>query len=366
MSVLALYAQRVLKRPFILLLAVVMPLLLVQGVVLQYNSATHPSVAVSVADPALRNFVTSELKSANVDYSIVSVADRGSTSDPMLSIDGTVDDAAGNGEALDAAVSYGKVSANNVLLATRLNSIASTLTNLAQHSPTSEQFRVSLTDFGRTAAALGVQTKVIGNEHSTVLVSSFNMIVFVMLLLTMSNILMFVKDKTYTTTQRILIASRSRLGYVAQLVALFALIAVGEFLVMVAGMRWIFQIPLDLSVGRMTALIAAFVLFNVFAIAFGLLLVTRTTSESVARLLVTAVTLPMAMLGGALWPLTIMPQWMQDVAQVLPTTWVTQLNDVLFSGFDLTMWSVVRPLLLLAAAGSAALVCLSRVSSEKL
>lgn len=366
MSVLALYARRVLKRPFILLLAVVMPLLLVQGVVLQYNSATHPSVAVSVTDPALRGFVTSELKSANVDYSIVSRADRGSTSDPMLAIDGTVDDAAGNGKAVGAAVSYGKVSANNVLLATRLNSIASTLTNLAQHNATPAQLRASLTAFGHTDPALQVRTEVIGNEHATVLVSSFNMIVFVMLLLTMSNILMFVKDKTFTTTQRILIASRSRLGYVTQLVALFALIAVGEFLVMVAGMRWIFQIPLDLSAGRMAALVGGFVLFNVFAIAFGLLLVTRTASESVARLLVTAVTLPMAMLGGALWPLTIMPQWMQDIAQVLPTTWVTQLNGVLFSGFSPDLWSVLRPLLLLAAAGSVALVGLSRVSSEKL
>ncbi|MBB2893243.1 ABC transporter permease [Flexivirga oryzae] len=366
MSVLALYARRVLKRPFVLLVAIVMPLVLVQGVVLQYHNGTNPSVAVSVTDPVLRGFVTTELKSADIDYSVVSRADRGSTDDAMLAIDGSLEAAAGDAAALRAKVSYGQVSANNVLLATRLNSIASTLGYLADNSDSAAQLRNSLRTFAHTAPAMRAEASVIGNDNATVLVSSFNMIVFVMLLLTMSNILMFVKDKTFTTTQRILIASSSRLGYVAQLVSLFALLAVGEFLVMVAGMRWIFHVPLGLSTGRLAALVGAFVLFNVFAIAFGLLLVTRTTKESVARLLVTAVTLPMAMLGGALWPLSIMPDWMQAVAQVLPTTWVTQLNGALFSGFTPGAWSVARPLLLLAAAGAVALVTLSRVSTEKL
>lgn len=366
MSVFALYARRLLKRPFVLLIAIVMPLLLVQGVVLQYDSASKLSVAVSVPDAQLRDFVTTELKAADVGYTVVAPADRGSSDAALIAIDGTVDQIAGNPQALTAKVTYGKVSANNLLLASRLNSIAGSLAYLARTSASPAALLKAMTSFRSTAPPVRTTTTVIGNPNSTVLVSSFNMIAFVMLLLTMSNILMFVKDKTFTTTQRILIASSSRIGYFAQLVALFAAIAVVEFGVMLGGMSLIFHVPLGLSVGRAAVLVTAFVLFNVFAITLGLLLVTRTTKESVARLLVTAVTLPMAMLGGALWPLSIMPGWMQNAAQVLPTTWVTQLNGVLFSGFSASTWSIVRPLALLAAVSALGLVVLSRVSSERI
>ena len=159
------------------------------------------------------------------------------------------------------------------------------------------------------------KTSVVGNANSTVLVSSFNMIVFVMLLLTMSNLVMFIKDKTHMTTQRILLAARSKLDYYVQLVALFATLAVFEFGVMLAAMTWIFHVPLGLSPLRIGLLVSAFALFNVFAIGLGLLLVSRTTQESVGRLMITAVTLPMAMLGGALWPLSIMPGWMQTASR---------------------------------------------------
>ncbi len=366
MSIFLLYARRLLKRPFVLLVALVMPIVLVQGVILQYRGATSLSVAVSVPDAALRGFVVGELDQQGVGHTIVDPDARASAPGVLVTIDGTLEKIAGDPKALDATVTYGRTNANNVLLATRMNSVVSTLAHLAQNSPTPTELTAAMKAYDAASPGLTTTTHVIGNTNSTVLVSSFNMIVFVMLLLTMSNILVFIKDKTSTTSQRIVISARSKLSYFAQLVGLFAAIAVAEFAVMLAAMTWLFHVPLGLPLDRVAVLVVAFVLFNIFAIALGLLLVNRTTMESVGRLLVTAVTLPMAMLGGALWPLTIMPTWMQNAAQVLPTTWVTQLNGTVFSGFTASPWSVARPLVLLVAACALLLGMLSRLPAERI
>lgn len=366
MSVFLLYGRRLLKRPMALLIAVVMPIVLVQGVVLQYKSATGLQVAISVPDSTLRGFVTAELRQADLAYTEVAVADRAATGGVLLAIDGSASAVAGHPERLAAKVSYARVNANNVLLATRMNGIASTLAYLARNAPTEAALGQAITAYGQEKPPVATTRRVIGNTNATVLVSSFNMIVFVMLLLTMSNLVMFIKDKSHMTTQRILVAARSKLSYYVQLVSLFASLAVFEFAVMLAAMTWLFHVPLGLSPVRMGLLVAAFALFNVFAITLGMLLVSRTTQESVGRLLITAVTLPMAMLGGALWPLSIMPGWMQHLAQILPTTWVTSLNASLFSGFALSVGDLARPLGLLAGLAGLMFVVLSRINAEKI
>ncbi|MFN8099721.1 MAG: ABC transporter permease [Dermatophilaceae bacterium] len=365
MSVFLLYGRRLLKRPAALLIAVVMPIVLVQGVVLQYRSATQLQVSVSVPDPTLRGFVTNELDRAGLDYAAVAPSDRSATGGVLLAVDGTAAQVAGHPDKLRAAVTYGRVNANNVLIATRMNGIASTLAYLSANAASEEDLAREIAAYDSAKAPLETKTSVVGNANSTVLVSSFNMIVFVMLLLTMSNLVMFIKDKTHMTTQRILLAARSKLDYYVQLVALFATLAVFEFGVMLAAMTWIFHVPLGLSPLRIGLLVSAFALFNVFAIGLGLLLVSRTTQESVGRLMITAVTLPMAMLGGALWPLSIMPGWMQRVAQILPTTWVTSLNASLFSGFNLGVWDLARPIGLLIGLACVMFLVLSRINAEK-
>jgi ABC-type multidrug transport system permease subunit len=366
MGVFLLYARRVLRRPFTLLIAVVMPLLMVQGVILQYENATAFSVGLSIPDPALHQFVVSELDRASVAHTDIPVSGRSGVAGVLVAIDGTTSQIAASPGTMKAAVSYTPRNATNVLLATRMNGIVSTVAYLARNASAATTLDAAMTRFEAAQAPISSATTVIGNTNNTVLVASFNMIVFVVLLLTMSTILMFLRDKGSTTTQRILVAARGKMSYYLQLVLLFAIIAVAEFAIMLAAMVWLFDVPLGLSWDRVLILVLAFTLFNVFAITLGLLLVSRTTQESTGRLLVTTVTLPMAMLGGALWPLAIMPSWMQTMAMVLPTTWLTELNGVLFSGFTPSTWSMVRPLLLLTGVVAALFAALSRVPSEEM
>lgn len=366
MGVFLLYARRVLRRPFTLLIAVVMPLVMVQGVILQYNAATAFSVGLSIPDTTMHQFVVNELDKASVGHTDVPVSARSGATGVLVVIDGTTSQIAANPNTMQASVSDNPTNANNVLLATRMNGIVSTIAYLARNSSSAHKLDTAMASFQAAQAPISSATTVIGNTNNTILVASFNMIVFVVLLLTMSTILMFLRDKESTTTQRILVAARSKMSYYLQLVLLFAVIAVAEFFIMLAAMVWLFHVSLGLGWDRILILVLAFTLFNVFAITLGLLLVSRTTQESTGRLLVTTVTLPMAMLGGALWPLSIMPSWMQTVAAVLPTTWLTELNGVLFSGFTLSTWSMVRPLLLLTGVVAVLFVALSRVPSEKM
>ena len=306
MAVFLLYARRMLRRPFVLLVAIIMPLVMVEAIVLQYNAATSFSVGVSVTDPALHEFVVSELDKAGVGHSEVAVNARSKATGVLMAIDSTTTQIAGHPDQVRASVSYHTTNANNVLLAARMNGIVSTISYLARNSADPAVLTTALRTFKTEQSPIRSRTTVTGNSNNTVLVASFNMIVFIVLLLTMSTILMFLRDKTTATSQRILVATRSRLTYYAQLVTLFAIIGVLEFFVMVAAMVWLYRVPLGLSLGRTMVLALGFLLFNVFAIALGLLLVSRTAKESSGRLLVTSVTLPMAMLGGALWPLSIM------------------------------------------------------------
>jgi ABC-type multidrug transport system permease subunit len=359
------YSRRVLKRPMTLLVSLVLPLALAYGVVLQYESSSSLTVHVSVSDPVLRHLITKELRSGDVAVETVSRSDRSSVSGVLVALDQSVEDVYASPTDFAPVVSARTTTATTALLSARADAVLSAVPYLARSSTSEAAFVESLRSFETSTSPLDTEATVVGNENSVVLVSAFNMIVFVMLLLTMTNIMMFLKDKSSTTTQRVLAGTTTKLGYYLQIVLVFAVLGVAELLVIIGAMTLLFDIPLGVSLGRVLTLVGAYALLNVFAIALGLLLVSRTTKESVGRIVVTAVVLPLSMLGGALWPLSITPDWMQKAAAVLPTTWVTQLNASLFSGFEPSTWDVARPLLLLALVSVALFALLSRVPSDR-
>ena len=75
-----------------------------------------------------------------------------------------------------------------------------------------------------------------------------------------------------------------------------------------------------------------------FAItSLGMLIAALVRSLAQANSLPTIIILPMAALGGAMWPLEITPQWMQSVGHIFPTAWAMDaFNDVVTRGLGLT------------------------------
>lgn len=80
-------------------------------------------------------------------------------------------------------------------------------------------------------------------------------------------------------------------------------------------------------------LVALLLAFGLAAVALGVLLGTLATSRGQAGWLAVGVSMLMAALGGAWWPLEITPPFYQTVVRVLPSTWaMTGLTNLLVRG----------------------------------
>jgi len=365
MAVFLFYAYRVLKRPMTLIISLLLPVALAGGVFAQYQAATSVSVTLAVPDKTLRAFVLDRLHGEDVATNVVSSDEVSSATGVVLEIESSAEEVLVDPDGVDATVSGASTGAAAALLAVRLNALVSTIQYSAGQSTSLSEFRSTLRSVEQAKEPVTVTRTVIGNEDSTILVSTFNMIVFVMLLLTMTNILMFMRDKANSTTQRILVSARSTLSYHVQIVGVYAAIGAAQLAVMVLAMQYLFRVDIGLQPARLVVLFVAYALLNVFGICLGMLIVSATTKVSVGRIAVTAIVLPLCMLGGALWPSSIMPEWMRTIAWVLPTRWVTALNEHLFSGFAVAQWDVWRPILLLVAACALLFALLRRVPADR-
>ncbi len=77
------------------------------------------------------------------------------------------------------------------------------------------------------------------------------------------------------------------------------------------------------------------VLMMLMASAFGVMLSTFVKTERSASSIGVLASLIMAPLGGCWWPLSITPQWMQNIAKITPHAWATTgFNKLLIFGAD--------------------------------
>ncbi|GMK38586.1 permease [Paenibacillus sp. CCS19] len=368
MRVFELYARRIMKRKLTLVLIIVLPVLFTYSVVAQYDSATKLTVTTYVEDAALDHYLTAMLEKQEVTVT------RAETEDDAIHYDGdvglvltaTVKDVLAKPDELAAAFYSEGGSLGVGSLQIKLNSILSVLQTLAHNSADEASFEANLAKSEQSAAPIQVKQSIIGNPNAVVLTSAFNMIVFIMLFLTMTNTMLFLGDKIHMTTQRVLLSTYSRLSYYLQTVGVFAAIGIAQFLLMILLMSTVFQIDLSLSIGQLLLLVAAYGLLNVIAAGIGLLLVSRTTRLSTGRLLISVVSLPLAMLGGTLWDASIMPEGMQKLSRLLPTGWITQLNREVFSGTGSYSQAVVVHMACLAACAAVLFLLLSRVKTENI
>lgn len=96
------------------------------------------------------------------------------------------------------------------------------------------------------------------------------------------------------------------------------------------------------------ALLLVMVAFTLCSTAFALLLATFVKTEMQAGSMLNLVILVLAPLGGAWWPLEIVPQWMQTLGHISPVAWAMEgFRNVIFHGGGVE--SVVTPVLILLA-----------------
>ena len=96
-------------------------------------------------------------------------------------------------------------------------------------------------------------------------------------------------------------------------------LTVAEFCTIAAGMRWVFQVPIN---GAFWTLLVMTLPFILTMLAWGLWVSTRVSTREAAMQTAMATLMPCIFLSGYVFPLNSMPPFFWYVAQLIPTTWM--------------------------------------------
>lgn len=160
--------------------------------------------------------------------------------------------------------------------------------------------------------------------------SAPGMMVMFAMFFTIGGVSVLVVEREEGTLRRLLVLPLNKftimfgklLGiYIAGVVQIALLVLVGQF---VFGADW----------GREPVGLIILILCYAFAItSLGMLMAALVRTSAQANTLSTVVILPMAALGGAWWPLDIVPEWMQTFGHLFPTAWAMDgFSDLITRG----------------------------------
>jgi ABC-2 type transport system permease protein len=103
----------------------------------------------------------------------------------------------------------------------------------------------------------------------------------------------------------------------------------------------IFRVPFR---GSLVLLLATSVLYSMVALALGVLIAARTSSQRAAMLFALVGTmLPNALLSGMIFPIASMPGWLQPVSNVVPARWFIEIaRGIMLRGIGMShLWQEV-------------------------
>ncbi|WP_350344802.1 ABC transporter permease [Proteinivorax tanatarense] len=148
--------------------------------------------------------------------------------------------------------------------------------------------------------------------------SAIGFLVMGMLFLATSTTSLIMEDRKILTFNRIAISPLSIKSYMLQNLLSFWVISLFQVLLTFVILSQIFNINLGQSPFM---LYAFFALFSVVSLAFGIAITSVSKNVAQTDVLANFLIVPMAMLGGALWPYEMMPQVLQQIGLFLPTYW---------------------------------------------
>lgn len=142
-----------------------------------------------------------------------------------------------------------------------------------------------------------------------------------------------VTDKRIKTYTRIFTAPISKTQYLLANIAVNFIV----FLVQVALIMFLslFVFNLKFYIGTVDLTIL-FLAFGFAAIGFGTIIAAYSNSTNQASQLSNILIVPTCMLSGCFWPIELMPEYLQKLANIFPQTWVLKSVDSLQHGSNIT------------------------------
>lgn len=167
--------------------------------------------------------------------------------------------------------------------------------------------------------------------------------------------LSIVGERERGTLDQVLVTPIGALGLMLGKITPYAIIGVVDMLLVLAAMRWIFDVPIA---GSLVLLIALSLGFLMAALGLGLLVSSVAQTQVQAMLGVLALTLPSILLSGFFFERSLMPPVMQWVGYLIPLTYFFEiLRGIILRGAGLA--DLVRPVLAMLALGLFVLVAAS-------
>lgn len=137
------------------------------------------------------------------------------------------------------------------------------------------------------------------------------------------------KDKMSGLYTRIHTGPITKASYEIQTFLSYVFIAVFQlfivFLIMMYGLG------MDI-VDIFVPLFLVMLLFAIGCVALGTFVTSISNNPTQAGAVLNVVNIPMCMLGGALWPVEIMPEVLRNISVLFPTTWVLQASEKILEG----------------------------------
>jgi ABC-2 type transport system permease protein len=126
-----------------------------------------------------------------------------------------------------------------------------------------------------------------------------------------------VREREQGTMEQLLVTPVNPLGLMLGKVAPYMLLGLAETALILAIMRFVFQVPIR---GSLPLLFGVMVIYLAALLALGLFISTRAKTQQEAQQQVQMMFLPSIFLSGYLFPLNGMPIILQIIGQILPTT----------------------------------------------
>ena len=176
--------------------------------------------------------------------------------------------------------------------------------------------------------------------------NGLNFAVLFMLFLGSLSTYQILQDREKKVLHRILMAPITLRRYMLEYVLSFLIMALVQGTVLFVFMRY----ALGLELGpNPSATLIMLLLFAPVAVAFSVALAGVSRTSRQASTLFTLIVIPMAMLSGIFWPRSMMPELLQQISYILPTTWVMEGLDKVTRGAALSEVTLEAGIILLFA-----------------
>jgi ABC-2 type transport system permease protein len=145
------------------------------------------------------------------------------------------------------------------------------------------------------------------------------MVILCQMMATMLAATAVVREKEMGTLEQLFMTPVRPLELLAGKMAPYTVLAVGEFCVIAALMRTVFQVPIQ---GNFLTLLSLCVPFILTMVGVGLLISTRVSTREAAVQVTIGTVLPSVFLSGYIFPTETMPLFFQWLGLGVPATWL--------------------------------------------